>query len=67
MTHDAHGDMERRFGSDDEVDQAIKRAVKETLAQHGRHGRQVVVWVDGRPVWVIPDEAPAPESVQETP
>ncbi len=51
-------EVQQRFASDDEVDEAIRLAVRETLAQHGRKGQRVVVWVDERPVWVVPDQAP---------
>lgn len=50
-----------RFHEDADVDQAVKDAVHNALAEHARKGNKVVVWRDGRPVWV-PATAPEPEA-----
>lgn len=50
-----------RFHEDEEVDQAVKDAVHHALAEHARKGNKVVVWRDGKPVWV-PATAPEPGS-----
>lgn len=51
-------EIHRRFSSDEDVDAAIKQAVRDTLARHGRMGQRVVVWLDEHPVWVVPDTPP---------
>lgn len=40
------------FHKDEEVDQAVKDAVRQALNEHARKGNQVVIWKDGKPVWV---------------
>jgi hypothetical protein len=58
MSESDREEVHQRFSSDDEVDLAIKQAVREKLAQHGRLGQRVVIWLDDRPVWIIPDHPP---------
>lgn len=60
MSADQHDEIAQRFASDEEVDEAIKSAVRETLNRLGRSGHKVVVWLDDRPVWVtVPEEEEA--------
>ncbi|RYG43397.1 hypothetical protein EON79_17030 [bacterium] len=42
------------FAKDEDVSQAVRRAVREALAGHARRGNRVVVWKDGHPVWIRP-------------
>lgn len=58
MNEDDRNEIAERFSKDEEVDRAIKQAVRETLERHGRLGQRVVVWLDDRPVWVTPDMNP---------
>lgn len=45
-------EVAKRFHQDEEVDKAVKDAVRNALAEHARKGNLVVVWKDGKPVWV---------------
>ena len=42
------------FAKDEDVSRGFRRAVREALAAHARRGNKVVVWKDGRPVWIRP-------------
>ncbi len=46
---------ERAFTSEDLID-AIDRAVRAALARHKALGQSVVVWRDGKVVWLTPEE-----------
>lgn len=48
--------LRSRFDDDDEVDSAVLAAVLHALDDHDQQGRKVVVWKDGKPVWVDPSE-----------
>ena len=37
---------------------ALRRAVREALAQHKLDGNPVAVWQDGRVVWIQPEDIP---------
>lgn len=38
------------------IDKALKMAVQEALVQHKQAGNPIVVWRDGKIVWLKPDE-----------
>ncbi len=40
------------------IDKALKKAVQETLALHKQTGNPIVVWRDGKIVWLKPEEIP---------
>jgi len=40
------------------IDRALKQAVKDALLQHKRAGNPIVVWRDGKIVWIKPEEIP---------
>lgn len=40
------------------IDKALKKAVQESLALHKQTGNPIVVWRDGKIVWLKPDEIP---------
>ncbi len=46
---------ERAFTSEDLID-AIDRAVRAALARHKALGQSIVVWRDGKIVWLAPEE-----------
>lgn len=52
--------------SDEEVDQALGSAVRETLREHKRLGQSVVVWQEGRVVTLAPEDIPV-EVTQQAP
>jgi hypothetical protein len=40
------------------VEAAVREAVREALLMHKRLGNPVVTWIDGRVVWVPPEQIP---------
>lgn len=48
-------DIAARFTADDQVDEAVRQAVKDALADHKRRHNTVAVWRDGK-VLVLPAE-----------
>jgi hypothetical protein len=42
------------------IDRALKQAVQEALLLHRQRGVPIVIWRDGRVVWVPADEIPLP-------
>lgn len=38
------------------IDKALKQAVREAILQHKRAGNPIVVWRDGKMVWLKPEE-----------
>ena len=41
-----------------EVDEALKRGVREALLRHKKLGQSIVVWQDGKVVEIPPDQIP---------
>ena len=46
------------FENDNEVDYLAKVAVRDALREHKRLGQSVVIWQDGKVVWVAPEDIP---------
>ncbi len=40
------------------IEQAIRESVRDAVRLHKRAGQPMVVWRDGRVVWLSPDELP---------
>ena len=40
------------------IDNALKKAVQEALVRHKQAGNPIVVWRDGKIVWLKPKEIP---------
>ena len=40
------------------IDKALKQGVQEALLKHKQAGNPVVVWRDGKMVWLKPEEIP---------
>jgi hypothetical protein len=40
------------------IDRALKQAVQEALLRHKQVGNPIVVWRDGKLVWIKPKEIP---------
>lgn len=55
MTSKDPKNIATRFTSDDQVDEAIRQAVQEAIADHKRRHNTVAVWRNGK-VEVIPAE-----------
>ena len=49
-----------RFSDDQEVDSAVKEAVRQALAEHKRKGNTIAVWGAGEVRIVKPDEIQVP-------
>jgi hypothetical protein len=62
MTADAYLDHSERTERLDEIQQAMKQAVREALMRHKQAGNPVATWRDGRVVWIPPEEIPVEES-----
>jgi hypothetical protein len=59
MTMDGSKDITQLFIEGTAIDAAIKEAVRQELLRHKREQRPIVVYRDGRVVWVAPDEIDA--------
>ncbi|MEW6110427.1 MAG: hypothetical protein AB1632_14880 [Nitrospirota bacterium] len=46
------------FKEGDPIDKALKKAVQEALIRHKQAGNPIVVWRDGKIVWLKPEEIP---------
>lgn len=46
------------FENDNKVDYLAKVAVRDALREHKRLGQSVVVWQNGKVVWVAPEDIP---------
>ena len=40
------------------IDKALKKAVQEALVRHKQAGNPIVVWRDGKIIWLKPEEIP---------
>lgn len=47
------------------VDEALKRAVREAILRHKLAGNPIVVWEDGKTVWIQPENIELPEEHEE--
>jgi|GEM_PF-5737079 len=47
-----HEAIAKRFNEDEQVDKLVVEAVRKAIRSHFSRGEQVVVWRDGRAVWV---------------
>ena len=59
MAEAAKKDIDRIFVEGKEIDEAMKRAVREAILRHKRAGNPVVTWKDGKIVWLQPEEIEA--------
>lgn len=62
MKTDSHLNISERTERLDEIQQAMKQAVREALIRHKQAGNPVATWRDGQVVWVPPEEIPVEES-----
>lgn len=61
MSDKKRREIHERFNSDEEVDEAVVKAVRMALADHKRKKNTVAVWKDDKVVLLTPDQIPAPE------
>lgn len=53
--------MDRMFADGHEIDQALRDGVQEALWRHKQLGQRVVGTVDGKLIWLSPEEIPVTE------
>jgi hypothetical protein len=44
------------FSNPDRITEALTQGVREALVKHKQAGNPVVIWRDGKPVWLAPEE-----------
>lgn len=49
------------------VQRAFRQSWIKTLDRHKRFGNPIVVWQDGKVVWIPAEEIQIPESIEDTP
>ncbi|MBI2355105.1 MAG: hypothetical protein HYV06_08765 [Deltaproteobacteria bacterium] len=49
-------DIDKILSEGTEIDQAVKKAVKEAVLRHKQAGNPIVVMKDGRMVWLKPED-----------
>jgi hypothetical protein len=59
-------DIWELFNDSDGMDRALAKAVREALLQHKRMGNPIVVWRDGKIVWLSPEEIEIPEEAEDS-
>ena len=50
--------IEEAFSDPEKITQALVRGVREALLKHKQAGNPVVIWKDGKTVWLKPEEIP---------
>jgi hypothetical protein len=50
----------------DLVEQALHKAVVQTMIRQKRLGNPIVVWRDGKVVWIPAEEIPIPDEATDT-
>jgi len=48
--------IEEAFANPEKITQALTQGVREALLKHKQAGNPVVVWRDGKMVWLKPEE-----------
>jgi len=52
--------IEEAFSDPEKITQALVRGVREALLKHKQAGNPIVIWKDGKTVWLKPEEIPVP-------
>jgi len=61
MDRDSDGGSLKRVEQDDvlrKFEIGVRRGVAQALEEHRRAGRSIVVWKDGKIVWIPPEQIP---------
>jgi hypothetical protein len=61
MAEQYHSRVDQLIAQGEAVDRGLRRGVREALRRHKLLGQSVVVWQDGRPVVLQPEEIPDSE------
>ena len=57
MRTDTQKDIHRIFVEDDKIiDEALKQGVRDAMIRHKKDGQRVVIYRDGKTVWVKPED-----------
>ncbi len=51
-------DISKLLGDSQRLDAVLRKAVHQALRQHKLAGNPIVVWHDGKVVWIPPEEIP---------
>ena len=51
--------VEEAFSDPEIITQALVLGVREALLKHKQAGNPIVIWKDGKAVWLKPEEIPA--------
>jgi hypothetical protein len=66
MRNERKVDIGKAFAEGTLIDEGIEEGVRAAVELHRRLGLPMVIWRNGRPTWVMPDdpetEVPAPDS-----
>jgi hypothetical protein len=54
----AVSDIAAKFDEGTEIDDAIAEAIHDALVRHKRAGNPVAAWVEGKVVWIQPEDIP---------
>jgi hypothetical protein len=58
---DSPKDISRLFREGTPIDEAMSAAVREAVLRHKQLGLPLVVWRDGKTVWIPPEEIEIPD------
>jgi len=67
MSENEPRDIGEIFAEGTEIDRALREAVRQALIRHKRLGQSVVVWQDGKTVWLTPDQIPVDLDEEDQP
>jgi len=65
MATESQKDIAKIFDERTLIEEALNAAVREAVLRHKQLGLPVVVWRDGKTVWIPPEEIPWPDPSQE--
>lgn len=65
MATEGQKDILRLFREGKPIDDAMNAAVREVVLRHKQLGMPLVVWRDGKIVWIRPEDIPASETPPE--
>jgi hypothetical protein len=66
MNSGARKDLRTIMLDTDLVEQALHKAVVQTIIRHKRLGNPIVVWRDGKVVWIPAEEIQIPDEATDT-
>lgn len=60
MKADKSKEITRLFMDGSRIDEAVRRGARNALLEHKREGLPVPMWIDGKTVWVPPEDIEIP-------